>query len=118
MKFLVIFMMAVMFGAMDSSMIHNLGGPLATHPSAEHLYDLAFFFRLENSIPTKAYLKIKNPAGFVFQPTKCNYGIITEKTLTPITNALDCQITFINSATYINFFKVDKISAVGLNKDI
>ena len=118
MRYFLLLIAVVLIGNTESSMIHNLGGPLATHPSAAHLYDLAFFFRLENTIPTNAFLKIKNPTGFVFQPTTCNYGIITEKTLKPNSKALKCEITFISGSSYINFLKADQTTAVGLTKNL
>jgi len=69
---------------------------------------LAFFFRLENSFPTQAFLKIKNPAGFIFHPSTCNYAEITEKTLKPSSNALLCKITYISEASYIHFYRADE----------
>ena len=42
----------------NTSLIHNLGGPLASYPNAGHLNHLSFFFKLENDMPSNVFLKI------------------------------------------------------------
>lgn len=66
MKLLTVFLIFTLTAIVSPSLIHNLGGPLATYPNADNLYDLSFFFRLENKIADNVYLKILNPTGFVF----------------------------------------------------
>jgi len=66
MKFLVLCCLLAFTTLINSSLIHNIGGPLGTYPNTGHLNDLAFFFRLENDFPSNVFMKISNPPGFAF----------------------------------------------------